>query len=188
MTTAAKYAAVSYELPDGTQVRCASRYQFALILAASGRRPVVLKRSDSMETIARDRRRYGVRDGQAFYRGDRASGSVIELDGQGEAAASASYYVKRWTWTDCFLGSTPGSCLHTPRCGPHPSYPGTVGRVVYGWVGPVRSGRQALREVAAWMSGGQRARAYLATPARKREVDAWQAEADRRHGRRRRAS
>jgi hypothetical protein len=118
MPTAARYTAVSYELPDGTQARCSSKCQFVLIRRLGSRRPEVLKRSDSMETIARARRQYGVTAGQSFYRGDRASGSVIELNGQGEAAASASYYVKRWTWTDCFLGSTPGSCLHTPRCGP----------------------------------------------------------------------
>jgi hypothetical protein len=136
--------AITYESPDGSSIRC----QFALIRAAGGRADV-LRRSDSPETIARARRRAGVTVGEMFYRGDRASGSVIELDGRGRASQAARYYVRRWrTWT----GTDGCSCggWGTQVCPrPGPGYTET------GWGRP---------------HPGLQARAYLATPARKADA------------------
>lgn len=53
-----------------------------------------------------------------------------------------------------------------------------------GWTGPIRSERQARKEVTAWESAGWVAWLEEATPAVRREVKAWQRERDIFHGRR----
>jgi len=102
------------------------------------------------------------------------------------AAVSARYYVKRWRWVLCEVSDTPRArrpqqCPHEPRCQPDA---GGFGRLVTGWVGPVRSLAQARREVAAWLAAGWQSDHWPATAERKAEVDAWQRAANRRHGRR----
>jgi hypothetical protein len=48
-----------------------------------------------------------------------------------------------------------------------------------GWTGPIRSERQADREVAAWQSAGWTAERVNSTPEIRREVSTWQKEANR---------
>jgi len=52
-----------------------------------------------------------------------------------------------------------------------------------GWVGPIRSGIQAGREVKAWQEAGWHAVAVESSPEVKAEVRAWQRAADVRLGR-----
>ncbi len=52
-----------------------------------------------------------------------------------------------------------------------------------GWVGPIRSYRQARREFAAWRQSGWDAIIHDSTPEIRAEVRVWQHEADVRLGR-----
>lgn len=54
-----------------------------------------------------------------------------------------------------------------------------------GWVGPIRSFSQALRESRAWNDAGWSTRVDDSTPEIRAEVRAWQKAADIRLGRRR---
>jgi hypothetical protein len=54
----------------------------------------------------------------------------------------------------------------------------------YGWTGPIRSHRQALREQAAWNDSGWAAIVFESTPGVRAAVREWQRQADKRHGRR----
>jgi hypothetical protein len=53
----------------------------------------------------------------------------------------------------------------------------------YGYTGPIRSVRQALREQQAWSEAGWAAVMLPSTPEIRKMVRAWQREADKRHGR-----
>ena len=84
-----------------------------------------------------------------------------------------SSYVRRERWEVCLYGP---HCPHRPLC-TDPSgdgHPAKSGRVRVGWVGPIRSPRQARREAAAWQSAGWAAEVVPATPEARREVRAWQ--------------
>jgi hypothetical protein len=48
------------------------------------------------------------------------------------------------------------------------------GQLGYAFVGPIRSERQAQREVAAWQSCGHSAQLLPSTPLVRAEVRAWQ--------------
>jgi len=52
----------------------------------------------------------------------------------------------------------------------------------HGWTGPIRSGRQADREVSAWQSAGWHAERVASSPEVQREVSRWQRDANRRRG------
>jgi hypothetical protein len=52
-----------------------------------------------------------------------------------------------------------------------------------GWIGPIRSYRQARREFAAWEESGWSAKIEDSTPEIRRAVREWQREANIRHGR-----
>lgn len=48
------------------------------------------------------------------------------------------------------------------------------GRLGYAWVGPIRSERQARKEVAAWVSCGLTAELFETSPAVRAEVRSWE--------------
>lgn len=56
-----------------------------------------------------------------------------------------------------------------------------------GWIGPIRSKTQAIKEAQAWQDSGWDAVVFVSDPSIKRAVAMWQKQADARLGRRRRA-
>lgn len=98
------------------------------------------------------------------------------------SGARPSWYVRRERFEACAEAERhgryqPQRCPHRPRC---TLTPAGFGQARQAWTGPLRSPRQAGREVAAWQEAGWDASPVRSTPQVREQVRAWQRAADAR--------